>query len=86
MQNGEPQLDASAELHRIGAIRKSMRKKRRWGKSCLIPFRAELVTLRRAGGSLGDIQTWLLVTHRIAVERSTILRFLAKLPEVSANG
>jgi hypothetical protein len=58
-----------------------VRRTRTWSKSRLTPFRSELVKLHFAGGSLGDLQVWLR-SKRCKVHRSTIYRYLTKLPEM----
>jgi hypothetical protein len=44
-------------------------------RSRLLPYRAELVHLRRTGASLAAMQRWLR-QHRVRVARSTIKRSL----------
>lgn len=55
-----------------------------WGKSRLHKYRAELVQMRQEGASLGDLVVWLRTKKRVKVERSTVMRFLCKLPELAA--
>ncbi len=78
-------FNADQELQRIKTMRTVMRKKR-YNKSVLERYRAELVELHRAGASLGDIQLWLRREKRLKVARSTIGRFLHKLPELNLRG
>ncbi len=74
-------FDAQEELHRIKSLRTTMRKKR-FNRSVLERYRAELVELHRAGASLCDLQVWLRRNKRLKVARSTIGRYLHKLPEL----
>lgn len=57
------------------------RRRRTWGRSVLVKHRAELVALHRAGASLGDLVVW-LKSQRVIVVKSTVMRYLAKLPEL----
>lgn len=61
---------------------------RRWASgyrsSLLIQHRAELVARRRAGASYPNLAAWLHTEHRITVSHTTVLRFLAALPEMHA--
>lgn len=77
---------SSAEqvLARIHQIRK-VSKRRPYYRSKLDPFRSELVALKRAGGSLGDLKVWLRVEKKMSVERSTLHRYLGQLPELQAH-
>lgn len=54
---------------------------RRFRRSRLLPYRAELVHQRRTGATLAALQRWLR-THRVRVARSTIKRYLDQLPEL----
>lgn len=54
-----------------------------WGKSRLAKHRAELVKLRQAGGSFGDLVHWLKKEKRVTVDRTTVMRYLEKLPEMA---
>ena len=71
-------FNATEELNTIQQLRATIRRKP-YHKSRLKPHQAELVKLREAGGSFGDLQTWLRVKKRIKVDRSTIKRFLDKI-------
>jgi len=73
-------FDSEIELADIRRQRRSSRRSRRRG-SRLDRFRAELVELRRAGGTLSELAIWLR-RRRVKVAASTICRFLAKLPEL----
>jgi hypothetical protein len=75
------QFDAAAELTSIQEQRKTMRKLS-YRKSRLLKHRAEIVALKKSGASLHDIALWLRQKKRIKVSHTTVMRFLAKLPEV----
>lgn len=75
-------FDAAAELEKI-RHQQGVRRRRRYATSSLIPFRAELVALRRAGASYAELAMWLRQTKRKKVAVSTVQRFLVKLPESS---
>jgi hypothetical protein len=77
-------LDAQETLQAIRQERQERRRRRTWGKSKLIRYRAELVELRRAGASLADLAHWLKTTQRMTADKSTIARYLATLPELAA--
>ncbi|ACD95151.1 hypothetical protein [Trichlorobacter lovleyi] len=67
----------------LAAIRQQRRvaRWRRYYRSRLDRFRAEIVALRRAGATLAEIVAWLR-KRRCKVVCSTISRYLARLPEV----
>lgn len=69
-----------AELALIRQQRRMARRKRYY-RSRLDRYRAEIATLRRAGATLAEIAAWLR-RRRIKVVPSTISRYLARLPEV----
>ena len=75
-------FNAQAEVERIRARRSEARRKL-YRKSRLSKFRAELVAMNQAGASCADLVEWLRVYHRCKVNRSTIDRYLKKLPELS---
>jgi len=62
-----------------------LRHRRRYCRSRLARHRAELVKLRLAGASLAELQRWLRTSRRVKISRTSIFRFLRKLPELS-NG
>lgn len=70
----------TAELAAIRQQRRTARR-RRYFRSRLDRYRAEIVELRRAGATLADIALWLRRRH-CKVVCSTISRYLARLPEV----
>lgn len=71
----------ASELALIRQQRRMARRKRYY-RSRLDQYRAEIVGLRRAGATLAEIAVWLR-RRRIKVVQSTISRYLSKLPEVS---
>ena len=73
-------FDAQAEVERIRARRSEARRKQ-YRKSKLDRYRVELVAMRRAGASYADLAEWLRL-HRCRVHRSSIDRYLKRLPEV----
>jgi hypothetical protein len=83
MQQQQKQFDADATLSAVRAARAQVRHRRTWGKSRLVTHRAELVQLRRAGGSFADLVHWLRAEKRVKVARSTVSRYLAQLPELA---
>ena len=80
----QQEFDASATLTAIREARAVRRHRRTWGASRLAPHRAELVKLRLAGGSFADLAHWLLKEKRIKADRSTVRRYLCKLPELAS--
>jgi len=70
----------TAELAAIRQQRRTARR-RRYYRSRLDRYRAEIVALRRAGATLAEIAAWLR-QRRCKVAPSTISRYLARLPEV----
>ncbi len=78
-------IDATAELRQIRAIRKIGQRKA-YQCSKLEKFRSELVELKNNGFSLSDLQTWLRVKKHTKATRSTISRYLKKLPELKNIG
>ena len=68
-------LDAVRERRRLA-------RKRRYRKSKLDRYRAELVRLRRMGASYPELALYVWHTHRKRVDQTTIRRYLIKLPEV----
>lgn len=83
MRTPQPQFDASAELAAVQAARQVARRRITWGRSRLLPHRAELVQLRQAGASFADLAMWLRKQKRIKVDRSTVRRYLVQLPELA---
>jgi hypothetical protein len=85
MTTRQQQFDPDATLSAVRAARAQVRRRRTWGKSRLVPHRAELVQLRRAGGSFADLVHWLRSEKRVKVARSTVARYLAQLPEFAGQ-
>lgn len=77
-------LDPAAELDAIRSRRK-IAQRRPYRRSQLERYRAELVALRRAGGSYPDLTTWLRTTHRVTVAHTTVMRYLQGLPELTED-
>ena len=68
---------------RLDAVREHRRlaRRRRYRKSKLDRYRAELVSLRRMGASYPELALYIWHTHRKRVDQTTIRRYLLKLPE-----
>ena len=82
METPQTAFDPAAALADVQAHRAAARRRRTWGKSRLIPHRAELVKLRQAGGSFADLAAWLRRERRVKMDASSIRRFLQQLPEL----
>ena len=82
MNKSNETFDAQAEVKRIRALRAEARRKL-FRKSRLERYRAELVAMKRIGASCADLAEWLRVTHRCRIHRSSIDRYLKKLPELN---
>ena len=82
MSKRDETFNPAAEVERIRARRVEARRKL-YRKSRLDKYRAELVAMKQAGASCADLTEWLRVSHRCKVNRSTIDRYLKKLPELS---
>jgi len=80
MEDQQNRFCAVAELDSIKLLRSTSRR-RRYRRSRLMKFRAELVELRIAGATLADLRIWLR-RQRVRIAASTISRFLKKLPEL----
>lgn len=76
-------FNAQAEVERI-RIRRTEARRKLYRKSRLDKYRAELVAMKQAGASCADLVEWLRVNHRYKVNRSSIDRYLKKLPEANA--
>ena len=63
--------------------RRHLARKRRYRRSKLDRFRAELVALRRMGASYPELSLYVWREHRKRVDPTTVRRYLIKLPEVS---
>jgi len=84
MRQDKETFDAQNEVKRIRALRARARR-RRYRKSRLERYRAELAAMRRAGASCGDLAVWLRITHRCIINRSSVDRYLKKLPEMNSE-
>ena len=69
---------------KLAAVRERRRlsRRRRYRRSKLDRFRAELVALHRMGASYRDMAVYLRQEHRKQVDPTTVRRYLIKLPEV----
>ena len=83
MSKNHETFNAQAEVERI-RIRRTEARRKLYRKSRLDKYRAELVAMKQAGASCADLVEWLRVNHRCKVNRSSIDRYLKKLPEVNA--
>ena len=81
MSKRDETFDAQTEVERIRARRAEARRKL-YRKSRLDKYRAELVAMKQAGASCADLAEWLRVHHRCKVNRSSVDRYLKKLPEL----
>ena len=68
-------LDAVRERRRLA-------RRRRYRRSKLDRYRAELVGLRRMGASYPELALYVWHAHRKRVNQTTIRRYLIKLPEI----
>lgn len=84
MRQDKETFDAQKEVKRIRALRAETRR-RRYRRSRLERYRAELAAMRRAGASCGDLAVWLRVMHRCRINRSSVDRYLKKLPEMNSE-
>ena len=82
MSRSDETFDPVAEVENIRARRAEARRKL-YRKSRLDKYRAELVAMKQAGASCADLVEWLRVNHRCKVNRSTIDRYLKRLPELN---
>lgn len=80
-----PQItfDPAAALAAVREHRAAAKRRRTWGKSRLVPHRAELVKLRAAGASFAELAEWLRREKRVKMDASSVRRFLQKLPELA---
>ena len=82
MSKRDETFDPVAEVESIRTRRAEARRKL-YRKSRLYKYRAELVAMKQAGASCADLAEWLRVHHRCKVNRSSIDRYLKKLPELN---
>ncbi|MBT0651945.1 hypothetical protein [Geomobilimonas luticola] len=78
-------FNAQAEVDRVRQRRAEARRKL-YRKSRLDRYRAELVAMKQAGASCADLAEWLRTYHRLKIHRSSIDRYLKKLPELASPG
>ena len=78
-------FDPVAALAAVREHRAAAKRRRTWGKSRLVPHRAELVKLRAAGASFTELAEWLRREKRVKMDPSSVRRFLQKLPELSLS-
>ena len=81
MSNRNETFDAEREVKRI-RTRRAEARRRLYRKSRLDKYRAELVAMKRVGASCADLVEWLRTNHRCRINRSTVDRYLKKLPEL----
>ena len=84
MTKNHETFNAQAEVERI-RIRRTEARRKLYRKSRLDKYRAELVAMKQAGASCADLVEWLRVNHRCKVNRSSIDRYLKKLPELNVT-
>lgn len=82
MSKSDETFDPLLEVERIRTRRAEARRKL-YRKSRLDKYRAELIAMKQAGASCADLAEWLRVMHRCKVNRSSIDRYLKKLPEMT---
>ncbi|MEI6827095.1 MAG: hypothetical protein WCK54_15965 [Desulfuromonadales bacterium] len=76
------QFDPIKELQEV-KIRRKMMKRKFFRKSKLEKYRAELVAMKQSGASPQDLAEWLKMKHRLKIHRSSVDRYLSKLPELA---
>ena len=74
----------SAKLDAVRA-RRRLARRRRYRRSKLDRYRAELVRLRRLGASYPELALYVWHTHRKRVNQTTVRRYLIKLPEMEED-
>ncbi|MHB1350043.1 MAG: hypothetical protein ACYCYR_09235 [Desulfobulbaceae bacterium] len=84
MSRDRETFDAQVEVERI-RTRRAEARRRLYCRSRLDRYRAELVAMRRAGASCADLVEWLRVKHRCRINRSSVDRYLKKLPELATT-
>lgn len=84
MSKNQETFNPHTEIEKIRARRTEARRKL-YRKSRLDKYRAELVAMKQAGASCADLVEWLRVNHRCKVNRSSIDRYLKKLPEMNVT-
>lgn len=74
----KPPFDPKKELQAIKDLRAKKRHRRTWGKSKLQPYLGELLALRDAGATFGDLAEWVVQQGKITAHKTAIQRFLQK--------
>lgn len=82
MKTENETFNAQTEVDRIRTRRTEARRKM-YRKSRLDKHRSELVAMKQAGASCADLVEWLRISRRLKVHRSSIDRYLKKLPELT---
>jgi hypothetical protein len=77
-------FDAQQALFEIRR-RKAITQQKAYLQSRLKKYRAELVSLRKLGASYPELALWLRHEKHIKVTHTTVMRYLAKLPELKEN-
>ena len=80
METPDETFDALAEVARIRS-RRAVARRKHYRKSRLDRYRSEMVAMRRAGASGADLAEWLRI-RRCPIHRSSIDRYLKRLPEL----
>lgn len=62
--------------------RKKIRQRKSYSQSRLMKLRSELVKLRKMGASYREISNWLRQDKCIKITHTTVMRYLAKCPEL----
>lgn len=76
------QFDAAKTLQDIRNYR-TICKRKAYQQSRLQKYRAEVVALRKQGGSFREIAMWLKKDKHCKVTHTTIMRYLKSLPELN---
>ncbi len=84
MNNNKETFDAAQELRRV-RMHRAQARRRLYRKSRLERYRAELVAMKKIGASCSDLVEWLRINHRCKINRSTVDRYLKKLPELAGD-
>lgn len=71
----------------LAALRATLKDKRkpRFRKSKLEPYRVNLVALRRAGATYRELVYWLRTEHRVRVDHTSVRRYLLGLREFQSQ-
>lgn len=77
-------FNATTELEIVRKY-KSVGQRKSYPYSRLNKLRVELVALRKAGASYRELTLWLRQHKRIKMTHTTVMRYLAKLPELKES-